>query len=124
MTGDPRTVWRKNDVSSEAQAVTGPVAEGQTVRMGETSPAEPATAAPVVELYWRPGCGFCSSLRRKLQKRGIETTEHNIWEEPEAAARVRSVARGSETVPTVFIGEWSAVNPSAADVQRQLDARH
>jgi len=91
--------------------------------MGEISqPAGPGSAAPVVELYWRPGCGFCSSLRRGLKKYGIETVDHNIWEDPDAAARVRSVTRGSETVPTVFIGDWSAVNPSAAEVQRQLDA--
>lgn len=29
----------------------------------------------------------------------------------EAAARVRSVARGNETVPTVFVGEVGLVNP-------------
>lgn len=103
--------------------MTGCAPTGQTVDMGETPPAVPEPATPVVEFYWRPGCGFCSMLRRGLEKRGIDTVDHNIWDEPEAAARVRSVARGSETVPTVFIGEWSAVNPSAADIQRQLDAR-
>jgi mycoredoxin len=30
--------------------------------------------------------------------------EINIWEDPQAAARVRSVANGNETVPTVFVG--------------------
>jgi hypothetical protein len=38
--------------------------------------------------------------------------EINIWEDPAAAARVRSVARGNETVPTVFVGEHALVNPS------------
>jgi mycoredoxin len=36
----------------------------------------------------------------------------NIWEDPDAAATVRSVARGNETVPTVVIGSQSLVNPS------------
>jgi hypothetical protein len=42
--------------------------------------------------------------------------EVNIWEDPEAAARVRAVARGNETVPTVFVGEHALVNPSIRQV--------
>lgn len=40
----------------------------------------------------------------------------NIWDDPEAAAFVRSVARGNETVPTVAVGEIAMVNPSVKDV--------
>ncbi|MGE0305934.1 MAG: NrdH-redoxin, partial [Acidimicrobiia bacterium] len=36
----------------------------------------------------------------------------NIWDDPEGAAFVRSVARGYETVPTVSIGPEALVNPS------------
>jgi hypothetical protein len=46
----------------------------------------------------------------------------NIWEDPEAAAFVRSVARGNETVPTVTVGDVALVNPSVGDLQRVLDA--
>ncbi len=42
----------------------------------------------------------------------------NIWQEPEAAAVVRSFARGHETVPTVVIGNIGLVNPRAHDVLR------
>jgi len=52
-------------------------------------------------------------LRRGLDKRGIVTIDHNIWEDPEAAAVVRSHARGNETVPTVVIDGVGLVNPSA-----------
>jgi glutaredoxin len=52
-------------------------------------------------LYWRPACGFCSSLRRKLAETELTYTEVNIWEDPAAAATVRSYAGGNETVPTV-----------------------
>ncbi len=69
-----------------------------------------------VDLYWRSGCGFCSSLRRGLDKAGIERTEHDIWSDPEAAAVVRRVARGNETVPTVVIGDIGMVNPRAKQV--------
>jgi hypothetical protein len=49
----------------------------------------------------------------------VTTTEVNIWEDPSAAAFVRSVAGGNETVPTVTVGGRSFVNPSAETV---LDA--
>jgi glutaredoxin-like protein len=67
---------------------------------------------PEVLVYWRPGCGFCSHLRRALDHAGISHRAINIWEDPDAAATVRSVARGNETVPTVVIGSQSLVNPS------------
>jgi mycoredoxin len=73
-----------------------------------------------VTVYWRPGCGFCSMLRAGLQREGIETHEVNIWEDPEAAAFVRSVARGNETVPTVTVGSVSLVNPTAGEVAALL----
>ena len=65
-----------------------------------------------IDLYWRPGCGFCMALQRQIDKHGITVAKHNIWDDPEAAAHVRSVANGSETVPTVTVGDHSLVNPS------------
>lgn len=73
-----------------------------------------------IDLYWRPGCGFCSSLRRGLDKAGIERVEHDIWSDPDAAAVVRSVANGDETVPTVVIGDVGLVNPRAREVVATL----
>ena len=70
----------------------------------------------VVTLYWRPGCGFCSALERQLAKQEIVYERRNIWDDPEAAAFVRSIARGNETVPTVTVGETSMVNPGIYEV--------
>ncbi|MGI9578108.1 MAG: glutaredoxin domain-containing protein [Microthrixaceae bacterium] len=82
-----------------------------------------AEATDVVEFYWRPGCMYCAMLRRGLRRRGIPIDEHNIWDEPEAAQFVRSVAGGNETVPTVVVaGHWM-VNPSAGQVESLL-AQH
>lgn len=64
-----------------------------------------------VELYWRPGCPFCMALRPRLHRSGLPVREVNIWEDAEAAARVREVADGNETVPTVFVGSRALVNP-------------
>jgi glutaredoxin len=73
-----------------------------------------------IDLYWRPGCGFCSSLRRGLDKLGIERVEHNIWDDPSLAAVVRGHANGNETVPTVVVGSHALVNPSARDLAALL----
>lgn len=74
-----------------------------------------------VVVYWRPGCPFCWRLRTGLRRRGLPTREMNIWTDPEAAAAVRAIADGNETVPTVVVGEMAMVNPSPAEV---LDAVH
>lgn len=73
-------------------------------------------ASTEVVVYSRPGCPYCTMLRTGLKLRGVPFREVNIWQDPEAAAFVRSVARGNETVPTVSIGEVSLVNPSAKEV--------
>jgi glutaredoxin len=79
------------------------------------------TRPDAVHVYWRPNCGFCTVLRRALDRAGIATIEHDIWDDPEAAAVVRSHAHGNETVPTVVIGDVGMVNPSAGQVARHLE---
>jgi mycoredoxin len=74
-----------------------------------------------VHYYWRPGCPFCAMLRRGLDKAGIETVDHNIWDDAADAATVRSYANGNETVPTVVIGDVGLVNPSATQVAEHLE---
>lgn len=64
-----------------------------------------------IAVYWRPGCPFCRSLLRQLDRRDVHYRRIDIWSDPEAAAHVRSVANGNETVPTVTIGGQSLVNP-------------
>lgn len=71
----------------------------------------------MVELYWRPGCPFCAILRRGLARAKLPVREVNIWADQRAAARVRGVAGGNETVPTVFVGDVALVNPSVAEVR-------
>ena len=77
---------------------------------------------PTVEVMWRPGCPFCTSLRRRLSRAGVATIEHDIWSSPHAAARVRGATGGDETVPTVFVGERALVNPSVRQVVDAISA--
>ncbi|WP_330461455.1 glutathione S-transferase N-terminal domain-containing protein [Streptomyces sp. NBC_00820] len=65
-----------------------------------------------VVVYWRPLCPFCMRLRLKLRFTRLRHTEVNIWRDPAAAAFVRSVADGNETVPTVTVAGRAMVNPS------------
>jgi len=73
-----------------------------------------------VTVYWRPGCGFCSSLLRGLERNGLSFERVNIWDDPDGAVFVRSVAGGNETVPTVRVGEVALVNPTSTDVFRAV----
>jgi glutaredoxin-like protein len=84
--------------------------------MTEHDPVGRAADATVVEFYWRPGCPYCRALRGPLRRSGLPVREINIWEDPQAAERVRSVAGGNETVPTVFVGSHAMVNPGMARV--------
>jgi inosine-uridine nucleoside N-ribohydrolase len=46
----------------------------------------------------------------------LPVTKVNIWRDPDAAAFVRSVADGNETVPTVTVAGHSMVNPSRREL--------
>lgn len=72
-----------------------------------------------VTVYWRPGCGFCSSLMRVLVRAGLVFDRIDIWEDEVAAGFVRRVAGGNETVPTVRVGDVALVNPAVRDVLRE-----
>lgn len=71
-----------------------------------------ATKQKPVTVFWRPGCGFCARLFNGLEGTDLVYERRNIWEDPDAAAYVRSVANGNETVPTVKVGRKALVNPS------------
>lgn len=74
-----------------------------------------------VEFYWRTGCGFCAALERQLGTLGVALDKRDIWADESAAAFVRSVADGNETVPTVKVGPQAMVNPSAKQVLAMIE---
>lgn len=78
------------------------------------SPA--AGTPPAVRVYWRPGCPYCAVLRLGLRAARVPAEWVNIWEDDGAAARVRAITGGDETVPTVVVGTQAMVNPSARQV--------
>ena len=99
-----------------------------------TAVPRPAPAAPhhwdaqerlvrdgCVIVYWRPGCFFCTRLRLRLGALADEATWVDIWADPAAAAFVRDVNDGAETVPTVILPDGEAcTNPDPALVRGHL----
>ena len=86
------------------------------------SAAEGARAAAEgrVVVYWRRGCPFTRRLRLAVGKRGAQAVWVDIWADPDAAAYVRSVNHGNETVPTVVIAGEPHTNPLTAPVVAAL----
>ncbi len=74
----------------------------------------------VPAIYWRPGCTFCLRLRVSLGLSGRQAVWVDISRDPDAAARVRSVNAGNETVPSVFLGTESHTNPDPSFVKANL----
>lgn len=83
----------------------------------DTPQTDVTVDAREVVIYTRPGCPYCFTLRAGLRRAGVAHRQINIWEDPDAAAFVRSVANGNETVPTVVVGDVHMVNPSARRVR-------
>ncbi|MFD4431170.1 glutaredoxin domain-containing protein [Nocardia sp. NPDC058497] len=73
-------------------------------------------AGDEVVVYTRPGCPFSMKLRLQLRLTRLRYSERDIWDDPDAAAYVRSVADGNETVPTVCVAGHALVNPSLREV--------
>lgn len=74
-------------------------------------------------MYTTPWCGYCRRLKGQLEREGIEFSEVDIEQEPDAAEFVMSVNGGNQTVPTLLFPDGTALtNPSLAQVKEQLAA--
>ena len=86
--------------------------------MSSSTPAE-----GTITMYSTTWCGYCRRLKSQLASAGVQYTEVNIEEHPEAAAFVEQVNGGNQTVPTVVFPDGSAAtNPSLAEVSARLAA--
>ena len=71
-------------------------------------------------VLWKPGCTYCERLL--LQLRGTPGISWvNVYEDPQADARVRSVNDGNQLTPTALVGGRVLRNPSAAELRAVLD---
>ncbi|MBU2668850.1 hypothetical protein KOI35_35600 [Actinoplanes bogorensis] len=90
--------------------LVSPPAFPRSVTDATARAAQAADGRPII--YWRPGCPYCLRMRTVLAREAGRYHWVDIWTDPEAAASVRAVADGNETVPTVVTPGESYVNPS------------
>lgn len=74
-------------------------------------------------VYTRPGCPFSALLQLGLRLRGVRYDQVDIWADRSAAARVRAITGGNETVPTVVVGDRAMVNPTVRSVRAAIADR-
>lgn len=72
-----------------------------------------ASNPPIV--LWRPHCPFCRILFSGIERHDLEVETRNIWEDDEARELLNRRI-GSETVPSVIVGEEILVNPSITEL--------
>jgi mycoredoxin len=72
-------------------------------------------------IYSTPWCGYCTRLKRQLEREGITFTDVDIEAEPEAEQFVKSLNGGHATVPTVVLSDGTVLrNPSLREVSARL----
>ncbi|MBI1220389.1 MAG: glutaredoxin 3 [Rhodobacteraceae bacterium] len=58
-----------------------------------------------VEIYTKPGCGFCHAAKRLLREKGVAFTEYDLIRSPNLRPEMIERAKGRRTVPQIFVGE-------------------
>ena len=75
-----------------------------------------------ITVYGHPTCPGVGPVRAMLGQSKIEYTYVNIRRDPNAAAIVRSINNGNESVPTlVFPDGTTLTEPSASELKQKLE---
>ena len=101
-------------------AVHSPLVFPRSIGLAEARRRSASDGRPVV--FWRPGCMYCLRLRMRLGRSARQLHWVNIWLDPQAAAAVRAVNEGNETVPTLLVADRPHTNPDPAWVREQLSS--
>jgi glutaredoxin 3 len=64
------------------------------------------TNMSMIEIYTRPGCGYCSHAKRLLASKGLAFIEYDVYEQPEHLNDMRRRTLG-RSYPQVFINGCS-----------------
>lgn len=75
----------------------------------------------MLTIYSTTWCGYCTRLKRQLDRAGVAYREVDIEQDPTAEACVMRVNSGNATVPTVAFPDGSTLtNPSVKQVADKL----
>ena len=61
--------------------------------------------AAAIEIFTRPGCGYCSAAKSLLTRKKAAFTELNIASDPNFRQQMYDRAGSSSTFPQIFIGQ-------------------
>lgn len=56
-----------------------------------------------VEIYTRPGCGFCVAALRLLKSKDVALEEIKVWDNPERKPEMVQRSNGGQTFPQIFV---------------------
>jgi glutaredoxin 3 len=81
--------------------------------------------AAAIEIYTRPGCGYCTAAKQLLTRKKADFTEFNVATDPAYREQMYVRAGVDSTFPQIFIGETHIGGCNelyALDRAGQLDA--
>lgn len=58
-----------------------------------------------IEIYTRPGCGYCTAAKSLLTRKNAAFTEYSVAMDPTYRQEMYDRAGAGSTFPQVFIGE-------------------
>jgi glutaredoxin 3 len=58
-----------------------------------------------IEIYTRPGCGYCAAAKSLLTRKNAAFVEHSVATDPAFRERMYDRAGAGSTFPQIFIGE-------------------
>jgi glutaredoxin 3 len=58
-----------------------------------------------IEIYTRPGCGYCSAAKSLLTRKNADFTEYDSGKDPNYRQAMYDRAGAGSTFPQIFIGE-------------------
>ena len=61
--------------------------------------------AATIEIYTRPGCGYCSAAKSLLTRKRAAFTEYDVAVDPEFRRQMWDRAGAGSTFPQIFIGK-------------------
>ena len=56
-----------------------------------------------IEIYTRPGCGYCSAAKSLLTRKNAAFTEYDVATNPDWRAEMVERSKGGATFPQIFI---------------------
>ena len=61
--------------------------------------------AAAIEIYTRPGCGYCTAAKQLLTRKNAAFTELSVATDPNVREQMYDRAGAGSTFPQIFIGQ-------------------